>query len=186
MRRRVKDVMTTRVVTVGKETSFVCLLKDARISAVPLVAADLMSSPPVTVRLGTTVAEAARLAAGESVERLPVVDDRGRLVGAISCGDLLKVFLRPDEEILREVAEAIQPGTWSNPMILDVAITNGVVSLRGQVQRRSSIALLVRAAEDVEGVVRVECELGWDMDDTGPCQGPPSQLLLVVSDSCEA
>lgn len=130
-----------------------------------VVAAELMSSPPVTVTVGTTVAEAARLAANASVKRLPVVDDRGRLVGIVTRGELLQVFLRPDDEIRREVVRALRPGQWSSPMTLDVAVSDGVVTLRGQVQRRGFVVLLVRMAEAVEGVVRVSCELAWDRDD---------------------
>jgi CBS domain-containing protein len=130
-----------------------------------VVAAELMSSPPVTVTVGTTVAEAARLAASASVKRLPVVDDRGRLVGIVTRGALLQVFLRPDEEIRREVVEAVRPGEWSSPMTLDVTVSDGVVTLRGQVQRRGFVVLLVRMAEAVEGVVRVSCKLAWDRDD---------------------
>ena len=130
------------------------------------IAAELMSSPPVTVRQGTTVAEAARLAARAGVKRLPVVDDQGRPVGIVARGDLLKVFLRDDQEIRREVAEFIQPGVWAGPMTVDVTVADGVVRLRGRVRRRSFVAVLARMAEAVDGVVRVDCELGWDVDDT--------------------
>src|SRR6266540_2794232 len=72
-----------------------------------VIAAELMSSPPVTARLGSTIGEAARLAASAGVKRLPVADEQRRLVGIVTRSDLLKVFMRPDEEIRREVAEII-------------------------------------------------------------------------------
>ncbi|HZC99632.1 MAG TPA: CBS domain-containing protein [Actinomycetes bacterium] len=131
-----------------------------------VTAAELMSSPPVTVQLGSTVGEAARLCAGAGVKRLPVVDGRGRLVGVVTRTDLLKVFMRQDEEIRREVAELIHPGVWASPLAVDVTVADGVVTLRGQVQRRSFVAVITRMAEAVDGVVKVERELGWDMDDT--------------------
>jgi len=133
-----------------------------------VTAAELMSSPPVTAPLGTTLTEAARLAARAGVKRLPVVDDKGRPVGIVTRSDLLKVFLRPDEEIRHEVAELVQPGVWASPLIVDVTVADGVVTLRGQVQRRSLLAVLARIAEGVDGVVKVECELGWEVDDTVP------------------
>jgi hypothetical protein len=37
----------------------------------------------------------------------PVVDEQDRLVGIVSRGDLLRVFLRPDDEIDREISEQI-------------------------------------------------------------------------------
>jgi CBS domain-containing protein len=131
-----------------------------------VIAAELMSSPPVTARLGSTIGEAARLAASAGVKRLPVVDGQGRLVGIVTRSDLLKVFMRPDQEIRLEVAEVIKPGIWASPLTVEVSVTDGVVRLRGQVQRRSYVALLTRMAEAVDGVVKVERELGWDIDDT--------------------
>jgi len=131
-----------------------------------VTAAELMSSPPVTVPQGMTVAEAARLAARAGVKRLPVVDAAGHPVGIVTRSDLLKVFLRTDEEIRREIADVVQPGVWASPMTVDVEVADGVVTLRGQVRRRSFAALLVRMAESVDGVVRVNRELGWDVDDT--------------------
>jgi CIC family chloride channel protein len=55
-----------------------------------IVAADVMdpSIPPLTT--GMTLAEAAAHFAESDLERLPVVDDRGRLYGTVSKRDLLK------------------------------------------------------------------------------------------------
>lgn len=73
-----------------------------------------MSSPAVTVHPDATLAEAARIMARKRVKRLPVVNDLGMLEGVVSRSDLLKVFLRPDEEIdegIRTAAVAeLSPG----------------------------------------------------------------------------
>jgi CIC family chloride channel protein len=55
-----------------------------------IVAADVMVpvQPPLT--LGMTLAEAAAHFAESDLERLPVVDDRGRLFGTVSKRELLK------------------------------------------------------------------------------------------------
>lgn len=42
---------------------------------------------------------------------------------------------------------------------------DGVVVLQGQVERRSMLPFLVRAVRGVEGVVRVEDRLAYDLDD---------------------
>lgn len=139
-------------------------------------AAGLMSRPPITVEPGTTVAEAARLAAKAGVKRLPVVDDAGRPVGIVTRSDLLEVFLRTDEEIRREVTELVRPGVWATPLAVDVAVSEGVVRLRGQVQQRSLVPVLARMAEAVDGVVGVECDLSWDVDDTHPTPVAPLRL----------
>jgi CBS domain-containing protein len=51
---------------------------------------DLMTSPAITVTPTTTAAEAARFLANESVRRLPVVGDDGKLVGILTHLDLIR------------------------------------------------------------------------------------------------
>lgn len=67
----------------------------------------LMTRPPVTAHPDDTIVEAARTMARRRVERLPVVDDGGRLVSIVTRSDLLQVFLRPDRDIRQEVIEEV-------------------------------------------------------------------------------
>src|SRR5512133_3720824 len=78
-----------------------------RAKAEATVAAELMTRPAVTVDPLATVTEAARRMHRAGVKRLPVVDVVGRLVGIVSRVDLLKGFLRPDEELRREIVEDV-------------------------------------------------------------------------------
>ncbi|MGW1892755.1 CBS domain-containing protein [Streptomyces sp. NPDC002004] len=120
--------------------------------AAGVFAEELMSSPAVTVHAGATIAEAARIMARRRVKRLPVVDDTGLLEGVVSRGDLLKVFLRPDEEIADEIRRVIGqdlPGTAG----ITVSVTDGVVTLGGPLPDGRLFALLARAVRAVEGVV---------------------------------
>jgi CBS domain-containing protein len=59
-------------------------------------AAELMSSPAVTIGPDASIVEAARLMEAESVKRLPVVGDEGRLAGIVSRRDLLRGCLMPE------------------------------------------------------------------------------------------
>jgi osmotically-inducible protein OsmY len=43
-------------------------------------------------------------------------------------------------------------------------VTDGVVVLQGRVERRSLLPYVVRAVQGVEGVVRVENRLSYDLD----------------------
>jgi CBS domain-containing protein len=52
-------------------------------------AKDLMISPVITVQAGTTIQEIAELFAVRNVNRLPVVDAGGKLLGIVSRGDLV-------------------------------------------------------------------------------------------------
>lgn len=57
-------------------------------------AADIMSSPAVTVREDTPYSEIADLMAQRGINRTPVVDGEGRLVGVITRNDLIAAFSR--------------------------------------------------------------------------------------------
>jgi CBS domain-containing protein len=139
-----------------------------RAKASGAVAADLMTSPAITISRESTVVEAARLLHAKGVKRLPVEDALGRLVGIVSRSDLLAAFLRPDEEIRREVEEdLIRHDLLMSPTRFHVGVRDGVVVLQGTCERRGLIPILVRAVEGVEGVVRVENRLGYDVDDVG-------------------
>ncbi|GIW09091.1 MAG: hypothetical protein KatS3mg061_0148 [Dehalococcoidia bacterium] len=62
----------------------------ATLAASGKTAADLMTSPAVTIRADATVLSAARLMAERRLKRLPVVDAAGRLLGMVSRVDLLR------------------------------------------------------------------------------------------------
>jgi CBS domain-containing protein len=125
-----------------------------------------MTRPAVTVGPLATVTEAARRVHHAGVKRLPVVDVVGRLVGIVSRVDLLTPFLRPDEELRREIVEDVIFGDLCmGPSRFDVDVQHGVVVLQGSCERRSLIPTVVRAVTRVEGVVRVENRLGYDLDD---------------------
>jgi CBS domain-containing protein len=131
------------------------------------LARDFMRSPAITIGEGATVGEAARLMAARGVKRLPVVDQEGRLVGIVGRSDLLRVFLRSDEEIRAVVRrEVIGRQMGMDPGRLFVDVDRGVVTLEGRCERRSLIPLLTRLVYGVDGVVHVDQRMGWDLDDT--------------------
>jgi CBS-domain-containing membrane protein len=129
-------------------------------------AGDLMTAPAVTVTPDTSITAAVRTMEGHGVKRLPVVDERGRLEGIVSRHDLLKVFVRDDAELAREIREdVLNRGLWVETDDVDVEVRHGVVTLRGRVDRRSEARIAVRMAGRVNGVVDVVDELTWDEDD---------------------
>ncbi|NEE00650.1 CBS domain-containing protein [Phytoactinopolyspora halotolerans] len=132
-----------------------------------VAARELMSSPTVTIRQTSSVAEAARLMDVHRVKRLPVVDGDGRLVGIISRSDLVTVFLRADDEIRENVRREISQRvllTETGTVYVDVA--DGVVVLRGELDRKSSVDIAEQLARHVDGVVDVVNQLGFDRDDS--------------------
>jgi CBS-domain-containing membrane protein len=137
-----------------------------RVKGAGRTAAELMSTPSVTVLSGTSVAAAARLMDSEQVKRLPVVDDLGRLVGIVSRTDLLKVHLRPDDDIRTDVESGVlRPYLADETGKVQVAVSGGVVTLTGRVGRWSTTDIADRLISQVAGVVDVVDELEFDVDD---------------------
>ncbi|MFI2200478.1 CBS domain-containing protein [Streptomyces sp. NPDC020192] len=128
-----------------------------------MTAGDLMSSPALTVRANATIAEAARLMARGGVKRLPVVDETGLLQGIVSRGDLLRVFLRGDEDIAEEVRREIVSYLFPlSSATVQVEVEDGVVTLTGHVPDSALVPVAARLVRAVEGVVDVRFDLVRD------------------------
>ncbi|MFI0959945.1 CBS domain-containing protein [Streptomyces sp. NPDC021080] len=141
-------------------------------------AEQLMSSPAVTVHPELRVADAARVMERHGVERLPVVDEEDRLIGIATRRDLLRVFLRTDEEIRREVADDVMGRALSlPPHSVIVSVGDGVVTLEGRLEHRSEIPEAVRLTWRVDGVVGVMNSLTFRIDDTRPAERHPSHRI---------
>ena len=126
-----------------------------------------MSSPSVTIYADASLAEAARTMITHGVKRLPVVTDSGRLVGVVSRIDLLGAFLRPDKETAAEVErEMAHRVLLTEAGQIDASVADGVVTLSGHVDRRTSVELAEKLAREVDGVVAVDNRLMHRWDDT--------------------
>jgi len=112
------------------------------------------------------LAEAARLMHREGIKRLPVVDAEERLVGIVSRADLLRVFLRSDDEIRRVIVhDVIDRTLWIDPHTIEVRVHEGVVILQGVAERKSLIPIIVEFVKQVDGVIGVESHLSYEIDD---------------------
>jgi CBS domain-containing protein len=122
-------------------------------------AGEAMSSPAITISPQRPVAEAARVMIERKVNRLPVVDDSG-LVGIVTRADLVRAYVRPDEELKREISEDVAGRALAiDPNELDITVEQGAVTLAGEVERPVDAELLERFTEAVPGVVSVRSEL---------------------------
>jgi CBS domain-containing protein len=153
-----------------------------RSKAAGLIASEVMSAPAVTIAPDGTLGEAARLMHRRAVKRLPVVDpDGGVIVGIVSRTDLLKVYLREDGEIAREVREdVIRRTLWIDPDTIRVVVRDGVVTIEGQVERRSLIPVLDRLVLSTEGVVAFQSYVSYLTDDTAPPSDIPLPWTSIV------
>lgn len=128
-------------------------------------AADAMTTPAITVDVGRSTTAAAELMIARGVNRLPVVED-GRLVGIVSRADLVRAFVRTDEqlaEIIRD--EVLLRILWLDPGHYEVEVADGVARISGRADRRSTAEMITRAIEAVPGIVGVESEVTWALDD---------------------
>ncbi|WP_370147138.1 CBS domain-containing protein [Streptacidiphilus sp. EB129] len=127
----------------------------------------LMSSPAVCARPEWTVVEAARLMNQRGFKRLVVVDEAGRLIGVVSRGDLLRVFLRHDTAIREEIRhDVIARLLRLSVDEVGVRVHDGQVTLSGTLKHRSVAAALTGLCRGVDGVVSVTEDLGYRVDDT--------------------
>ncbi|WP_406186713.1 CBS domain-containing protein [Streptomyces sp. NBC_01006] len=124
-----------------------------------VTAGQLMTFPAVTVTEETGIASAARLMAHGHLKRLPVVERDGRLVGVVSRGDLLKIYLRPDADIAEELRELIMAELIpAGSAVVQVHVTDGLVHLEGTIPDPALRNVLIRVARTVPGVVDVTAE----------------------------
>lgn len=140
-----------------------------------LVATDLMTSPAVTTTATTSIADAARLAAQTKVRRLPVVDAEGVLVGIVTRNDLLRIYLRHDDDIRADLVAALDQAIPGGHQPLDVDVDEGVITVAGTVSDPSLRHGVLTAAASIPGVVDVIDRLTVaDSAPTGSAYGPMS------------
>lgn len=133
--------------------------------ATAVLARDLMTTPVRTITAGQVLSEAARELARGEVRRLFVVDGT-RLVGILARRDLLRVFLRGDDEIREEITrEVFERTLWADPATFTVSVRKGVATLSGQLDRRTETDIAAGLVAAVPGVVKVRNDLAWIWDD---------------------
>jgi CBS domain-containing protein len=139
--------------------------------AAGVTAADLMTSPAVTVGPDETVEHAARLMYSHGLKRLPVADADGRLIGIVSRTDVLAVFDRPDEDIGVEITGQVIP-RLSEPSSYWVRVKDGVVTLEGTPETISIGHEVLDQVRRVQGVVAVRDRLVYPLPPVPAAPGP--------------
>ena len=143
----------------------------AKLAAV--TAGEAMTAPAVTIESGRRISEAAALMIARRVNRLPVVDD-GRLVGIVTRADLVRAYVRSDDELARAIREDVLLRIlWLDPSVFTVVVTDGVASISGRVERRSTAEMVEQAVSMVPGIMDVHADVTWGLDDS---RGEPSSV----------
>ena len=134
-------------------------------------AGQAMSTPAITIGKRRAVSKAASMMIENGVKRLPVVDDGGRLIGIVTRADLVRAFVRSDEDVAREIKEdVIQRTLWIGPGDVEVEVQDGEVRLSGEVEARTDAELIPELVQRVPGVIGVLSKLRW-RDEAGRGNG---------------
>lgn len=140
-------------------------------------AAEAMTTPAQTIAPWQRVSTAAARMLDHGINRLPVVDHKGRLVGIVTRADLVRAFMRPDAEIEREIREQV----LERELLLDiprgvtVAVEGGKATLGGSVAMRTDAELVPALVAKVPGVIEVDSSISWREDNR---RGESAPMLL--------
>jgi CBS domain-containing protein len=119
-------------------------------------AAEAMSWPVLTIGSTARIDVAAASMLDNDVNRLPVVDGEGVLIGIITRADLVRAFLHGDDEIATAIRQGVLVGElWLDPDLFVVRVKRGEVTIEGPIGG-DDLMLLVRRVSLVPGVVSVD------------------------------
>lgn len=126
----------------------------------------VMSPFVFQVSADTSIWKAASIMERRGVKRLPVVDDHDGLIGIVSRADLVRAMARDDDQIRQTVLEAISIIGEETIQGLEAEVDDGVVTLRGTADRKTTRDLAVKLAGRTPGVVEVVDRMSFDWDDS--------------------
>lgn len=136
----------------------------AKLAAV--TASEAMTAPAVTIGPDRPISEAAATMTARNMNWLPVVDG-GRLVGIVTRANLVRAYVRSDDELAMTIREEVLLHIlWLDPRLFTVAVTDGVASISGRVQRRSTAEMIAPTVSMVPGIIDVRADVTWAVDDS--------------------
>lgn len=144
----------------GRKLAGIVTMTDLLLKEGALTAANLMTGRVKTVYPETPLTAAVRMMFDHRINRLPVIDHDGVLVGIISRSDVLRMFLRSDVSIGREVADTILGDlSFIGDGTVWAEVHDGVVTLEGEVEPGTLTQVLLRLVASVPGVIGVKNHL---------------------------
>jgi osmotically-inducible protein OsmY len=89
---------------------------------------------------------------------------------------MVRAYVRTDEQLAASIRDEVLVHTlWLDPAQFEVTVVDGIATIRGSVDRRSSAEMIARTAVLVPGVRDVHAEIHWTIDDAelkAPTPGP--------------
>ncbi|MPZ91433.1 MAG: CBS domain-containing protein [Actinobacteria bacterium] len=130
-----------------------------------LTVADVMSAPAITATPRMSIWEAAALTERHGIKRLPVVNKDGWLVGVVSRADLVRIMSRNDQTIRTDVLETISILGEEVIESLEVLVEDGVASISGALDRKSTWRLAIELARRTPGIIEVVDHVQFGLND---------------------
>jgi CBS domain-containing protein len=128
-------------------------------------ATEAMTVPAVTIASSRSIQDAAAIMTERRINRLPVVDG-GVLVGIVTRADLIRAYLRTDEELAATIREDVLLRIlWLDPAAFTVQVRNGEATVTGSVERRSTAEIVEETIKLIPGIVDAHVDLRWTLDD---------------------
>ncbi|MAF49586.1 MAG: CBS domain-containing protein [Rhodospirillales bacterium] len=135
-----------------------------------LVAKEIMTREVITVEYFFSIASVAELLEKKHIKRVPVVD-RGKMIGIISRANLVQALAARNRDAVPEVAERdreirqqlldeIEDNGWSTLKLLNVLVSDGIVTYWGLVDSEGTKEKLCQAAACISDVKAVEANMG--------------------------
>lgn len=133
-----------------------------------IMISDVMTSIVFTIGPEDSIWKAANVMETRGVKRLPVIDEEDYVIGIVSRADVVKAMAHDDARIRQEVLGAIS--VLGDDVIdgLDAEVEEGVVTLLGAADRRSTHELAIKLAGRSPGVVEVVDYMSYELDDHHP------------------
>ena len=142
------------------------LVRDAEIPSHERLVGDVMTADVKVIGPESDHAEAARLMEKEGIKRIPVVAD-GQLIGLIARADMLKAYVRSDQEIIDEIqGHVMKDILWIDSRRVEIECVDGNVIVSGHLETKSDASLLIELTRRLDGVTSVSDHLTWEVDNT--------------------
>jgi CBS domain-containing protein len=120
---------------------------------------EAMTADPVTIEPWNSLWAAADRMVVHDVNRLPVVEAHGRLVGIVTRDDLVRAFARSDAEVARNIREQLLPSVGLPSDALEISVSEGIVTVTGEIESEMASSCLRATVHLVPGVVQVDWQV---------------------------
>ena len=130
---------------------------------------EVMSTDLITAEEDTPVSEIAALLERNRINRVPIVDEDGRLVGIVSRSNLIQALAsakptfaakkETDRAIRLKLLDRLGEQKWTDFGSRNITVEDGVVHLWGLVGSESERKALTALAEEIPGVAKVSDEM---------------------------